>query len=179
MKHQIKYDPTRFGAPILTFSGTTVYPLDPKPNEILIVDIAHALSRMCRFNGHIQRDIYSVAEHSMRVVDRLELSHVPREVSLWGLLHDASEAYLADIVKPAKDFLPDYLKYEKQLMDVIAKRFGLPVDMPAKVHEADRYLYTIETEDLRGPIFEATTIKRTLSPATAEKLFLEYFYDLQ
>ena len=86
----------RVGDWIQTMSGVIFYPLDPRPEEIRIEDIAHALSHQCRFAGHC-REFYSVAEHSVRVSREL-----PQEFMLWGLLHDASEAYLVDLPRPIK-----------------------------------------------------------------------------
>src|ERR1039457_118422 len=83
-----------------TFSGLRFWPLDPNPEKILIDDIAHALAHQCRFGGHASR-FYSVAEHSVHV-SRL----CPPEDALWGLLHDASEAYLVDLPRPLKQ-LPE------------------------------------------------------------------------
>ena len=81
----------RNGSWLQTYTGIQFWPLDPRPEEIDIQDIAHALSLLCRFNGHCQR-FYSVAEHSVHVSTILA-----PEFGLWGLLHDAAEAYLSDI----------------------------------------------------------------------------------
>jgi hypothetical protein len=82
-----------------TYTGLQFWPLDPKPEEICIEDIAHALSMMCRYNGHCQR-FYSVAEHSVLVS-----LNVDQRFALHGLLHDASEAYFGDIIRPIKPFI--------------------------------------------------------------------------
>ncbi|MBF0612521.1 MAG: hypothetical protein HQL55_15470, partial [Magnetococcales bacterium] len=76
---------------IQTFTGRQFWPLAPVLEHIHVQDIAHALSLLCRFNGHCQK-FYSVAEHSLHVATIL-----PPELAGWGLLHDASEAYLADL----------------------------------------------------------------------------------
>ena len=51
---------------ITTFSGVRFWPLLPNPDDILIADIAHALSNQCRFGVHASR-FYSVAEHTVHV----------------------------------------------------------------------------------------------------------------
>jgi hypothetical protein len=79
---------------ITTFSGVLFRPLLPNPDDIRIADIAHALSQQYRFAGHT-RTFYSVAEHSVRV----SLLCRPDD-ALWGLLHDASEAFLTDVPAP-------------------------------------------------------------------------------
>lgn len=86
-----------------------------------VYDIAHALSNTCRYTGH-SKYFFSVAEHSINVALML-----PKHKQLWGLLHDASEAYLADIASPVKQLLPDYKKLEQKIMWRIAKKFNLPI----------------------------------------------------
>jgi len=116
---------------IETYTGRKFYVLDPNPDDISIIDIAHALSMMCRYNGH-SKFFYSVSEHSVLVAN-----NVPKEHMLWGLLHDASEAYLADIASPIKPHLSNYKELEKNVMKAVCQRFGLPEEMPDDVHEID------------------------------------------
>jgi hypothetical protein len=132
--------------PIRTFTGRLVYPLDMKPGDICIEDIAHALSNLCRFNGHSAR-FFSVAEHSWHVSQVL-----PRRHALWGLLHDASEAYLNDMVKPIKeaDGFEAYRDAEHRLERVIADVFGLSWPRPEEFTLADRRLLITEQRDLFG-----------------------------
>lgn len=113
-----------------------------RPETINIEDIAHSLSLQCRFNGHIKQ-FYSVAQHSVLVCER-----VPPEDKLWGLLHDASEAYLSDVPAPMKRLMADYLQLERALMRVICDVFGLPYEMPATVKEADLRMLATEKRDL-------------------------------
>jgi 5'-deoxynucleotidase YfbR-like HD superfamily hydrolase len=90
-----------------------------------IEDIAHGLAHTCRFNGHF-KFFYSVAEHSMDVAD-----HLSDEQKLLGLLHDASEAYLADLPRPIKPHLSNYRRLEAAIMAAVADRFELNQVMPA------------------------------------------------
>ncbi len=90
-------------------SGHDIDPLNVKPADITIEDIAHGLSMTCRFAGQC-RLYYSVAQHSVLVS-----TLVPESMALWGLLHDASEAYLGDIYGPLKQYLPNYLAIENHL----------------------------------------------------------------
>src|SRR5690349_19702773 len=109
------------GSWMQTFTGRRFYPLDPKVEDIDPTDIAHALSLICRYGGHVTR-FYSVAEHCVL------LSHaVSPENALWALLHDATEAYVGDMVRPLKQHMPAYRDVEDRLMLVIADRFGLPI----------------------------------------------------
>jgi hypothetical protein len=167
---------------ITTFSGIRFWPLLPNPDDIRIEDIAHALSNQCRFAGHA-REFYSVAEHSVRVSQLC-----PPEHALWGLLHDASEAYLVDLPRPLK-LLPEFAAYreaERRLQRAVAVRFGLPPDQPASVTEADDTMLWIEAHSLLDsaavevirntrPPFEITD---PLLPGEAERLFLSRFKEL-
>lgn len=84
---------------IQTVEGKAFFFLDPKPADFSISMIAHCLARECRWGNHIP-EFYSVAEHSVRV------SYVcDPEDALWGLLHDASEAFLTDVPTPIKNYL--------------------------------------------------------------------------
>ena len=135
----------RKGEWMQTRAGLAYWPLDPRPEEILIDDIAHALALQCRYGGHC-RSFYSVAEHSVHV------SYiVPPEHALVGLLHDATEAYLVDLPRPVKLMLPAYREIEDANWRVIAKKFRLPVSMPACVKEADAAICLAEQEALMAP----------------------------
>lgn len=72
--------------------------------DISIVDIAGPLSRICRWGGQCNQH-YSVAQHSLHVADLLERSGASARTQLVGLLHDAHEAYLGDIVTPLRERL--------------------------------------------------------------------------
>jgi hypothetical protein len=99
--------------------------------DVRLPDISHALSMLNRFTGHTTQP-YSVAQHSV-VVSKL----VPQEDALWGLLHDASEAYLGDVARPLKAMLPEYVALEKRIQQVIARAFGLRWPAPPSVKAAD------------------------------------------
>lgn len=126
-------------------SGRRLFVLSPRVEEIQIEDIAHHLSMICRFGGGC-RYWYSVAEHSVLV------SHlVPREFALEGLLHDGTEAYLGDIIRPLKGELPDYKRIEQMWELAIAVRFGLPRTLSPEVKVADRRALLTERRDLQVP----------------------------
>lgn len=170
----------RTGNWIQTFTGRPFWPLDPKPEEIFIEDIARSLSMRCRYGGHVRR-FYSVAEHSV-IVSR----HVPSEFALWGLLHDASEAYSADIPRPLKKCLPDWKALEGAIMGAVAQRFGLQGDEPPAVKAADFAVCA----DERAQILEPSVIEwdelpiplgvhlDCLPPRSAEILFLDRFQEI-
>lgn len=107
------------------------WPLDPRPEDIEISTIAHALSMQVRWGGHIQ-PFYSVAEHCVHVALKM-----PPEHMLWGLLHDAAETWLTDLPAPVKQLCPQYTALESRIMEVVCRKYDLPVDMPEAVHRAD------------------------------------------
>jgi hypothetical protein len=139
----------RGGSSLLVYSGTVFWPLDPHPAEVLVADIAHHLSNLCRFTGGTRR-FYSVAQHCVHVHDALAVHG--DDVAAWGLLHDASEAYLGDIARPTKHavagFGEAYREAEARLMAVVAQRFGLAPDEPKAVREADNRMLLTEARDL-------------------------------
>lgn len=125
----------RLGDFMQTYTGRKFWPMDPRADEVDIRDIAHSLAMQCRYAGHCKR-FYSVAEHSTLIARWLVGRH-GAEVALWGLLHDASEAYLVDVPRPVKPYLTGYKDAESMVMRRVCDRFGLPHEMPAAVHAAD------------------------------------------
>jgi len=163
---------------IQTYTGRKFHPLDPSEAEFDIRDIAHSLSLLCRFNGHCLR-FYSVAEHSVRVARIL-----PEEHRLWGLLHDAGEAYVTDLPRPVKKQMPIFRAFEDRILERVAQVFGLSWPMPALVKAADDTLLATEARDLMAPhpadwglgtnpLDEQ--IIDPLGPEAAERLFLDTF----
>lgn len=96
---------------ILTYKRKEFYPLEPKVEDIDIEDIAHALSLLCRANGHFKH-FYSVGLHSLNCAKEAQARGYSERVMLGCLLHDGSEAYLADITRPVKRHLQKYLEIE-------------------------------------------------------------------
>jgi len=175
-----EFDPTE--AWIQTFSGKRFTPTNPNPEAIVIQDIAHALSMQCRFSGHVKK-FYSVAQHSVLVSYLCN-----QEDALWGLLHDATEAYLVDIPRPLKRSgkFDAYLEFEKNMQTAVCQRFGLEDKEPLSVKKADLLLLATEARDLMSPLREdwiylvrPLPMKiESLHPEDAKLLFLNRFYDL-
>jgi uncharacterized protein len=173
---------TRKGDWIQTYTGRKFWPLDPRPEEVQIEDIAHALSMLCRFNGHTT-EFYSVAEHSFHVSCLLSGEH-----ALVGLLHDASEAYLSDVTRPVKPFLEGYMRIESDLMGAIAERFGFSWPPHGDVKRADTAMLATEANHLLrgGPQgwswdWRSCVLSRELKPlpqSLAKELFMSRFKEL-
>ncbi len=136
----------RYGDWMQTASGGQFWPLDPRPSEVSIDDIAHALSLICRFGGHCRR-FYSVAEHSVLTARAAEPQH-----KRWALMHDSPEAYILDMVRPLKKHMPAYAAHEERLMRAISLRFNLLLDMPAEVKLLDdRILMDERAQNMMPP----------------------------
>jgi hypothetical protein len=140
---------SRQGDRMQTYTGRQFWPVDPRAEEVDIQDIAHALSHMCRFAGHVRR-FYSVAEHCVRV-SWLAPFEAPA-LALAALLHDATEAYVVDVPRPLKRFLPGYAEIEARVARCVETRFGLEagaLDHPSIKHW-DEVLLATEARDLMG-----------------------------
>lgn len=135
---------------ILTYTGKRFYPIEPRMQDVDIVDIGHALSNLCRYAGHPPHH-YSVAQHSIHVAEDIANLGHPRDAQLAGLLHDAPEAYVVDVPAPVKKYLPDYRKIEDRLWQVIQAKFGIPdgiYDDIIKV--SDQRVFAAEARDMMG-----------------------------
>ena len=170
-------------ATIQTASGRYVDLSAPSPRHIEIGDIAHALSNICRFGGHT-REFYSVAQHSV-MASRI----VPPEHALAALLHDAAEAYVGDMVLPAKQMLPEFRTLEADVWQAVAVAFGLPEELPACVKRADLVMLATERRDLMAeqstpwPVLEGvTTLPDAITPwkpSDARALFVLRYWEIK
>jgi len=129
-----------------TFSGIKAQILDPKPEQILIPDIAHALSNIGRFGGHT-RKFSSVAQHCV-LTARLSPAG---SLKLASILHDSSEAFLIDLPSPIKNAIPQYKEIEERLQKVIATRFGIDFELFDMIKIYDQQALFIEAKALLAP----------------------------
>lgn len=167
---------------IQTYSGKQVNLLNPSPDSIVIQDIAHALSQLCRFTGHT-RYHYSVAQHSVYVS-----YFCNQENALYGLLHDASEMLISDINSPLKNTeqLKGYKELEKKIQKTIYNKFGLFEEEPTDVKKADLIMLATEARDLMSPLhsdwknqYNPIPFKiERMTPDEAEDMFMKRFYEL-
>ena len=183
-----------------TFTGKQFWPCDPRPEDVCLEDIAHALSLQCRFAGHC-REFYSVAEHSVRVSWLIEAWNVREGYAgawrftscLAALLHDASEAYCIDVPRPLKPYLAGYKAIEAGVMSALERWAGLnpgACSVPAIKH-ADEVLLRTEARDLMSappvpwtfaqgaPAEPLPDVIRPMSPEFAKGLFIDRFNELK
>lgn len=166
---------------IATHSGAYFYIDECNLEDIPIEDIANALALSCRFNGHIDR-FYSVAEHSV-IVSHL----VPEEWALCGLLHDASEAFVADMPRPFKSAIKGYNEVQARIEKAVAEHYGFPFPLPEAVEYIDRHIVADEANVLFKQPPEWTHFYDSvcphemiagLDPDAAKELFLDRYKEL-
>jgi len=150
--------PITNGSPwILTASGGQFHYLDNNPEELNIADMARAMSRDCRYGGHLsdefEDDIYSVAQHSVYVYRLLVRKGAPLRTLPWAIAHDLPEGYWRDIMTPLKDVLSDYRANEDRTASLLRNRNGIPYDDEVEhyVKWADMQLYYAERHHLLVP----------------------------
>lgn len=161
---------------IRTSSGVKFYPLNPDPQGILIEDIAHALSLLCRGNGHV-KVFFSVGQHCIHCAKEAEQRGYSTRLILACLLHDASEAYLSDITRPVKQHLQDYCRYEEHLLEVIYKKFlGSPLSQEeqklVKIIDDDMLYYDLR-DLLNEPVGELVNGQ---DPRSAPVMYSSFSY---
>jgi len=173
-------DDERNGDWMQTFTGRAFWPVDPRADEICIEDIAHALSMICRYCGHV-RTFYSVAQHSVLVA-----RSASPENKLWALMHDASEAYIVDVPRPLKPSLPGYREIESRVMAAVCERFGMSPIEPPEIKRIDNAILADEAAQLMAvPPRDWNLPEAPLgididpwSPIVAKAEFLEMFGNL-
>lgn len=188
----------RYGDFMWCASGVHFYPLDPRPDEVRLGDVARGLSNECRYAGQV-RYYYSVADHSVTVseqVERLarELGWCERDVrraAITGLFHDAGEAYLGDVIRPLKyqRTLRGYRRAERRVDRTVevwlGAQFGFRINRATRalVREVDARLLVDEIPVLitgadmayqRAKYGEPLGVMISLrAPQAAEYAFLE------
>lgn len=170
---------------IRTYTGIRINPLNPDKNLIDIVDVAHALSLLCRANGHF-KTFYSVGQHSINCMKEAKARGYSEKVQFACLLHDASEAYLSDVTRPVKAEMPQYRAIEKPLQDMIWLKYlreSLTEDEFEQVRDIDdtilyyefiyfmnEVIYEKQPELKSNPIFEFQAFEKV------ENTFIERFH---
>lgn len=164
---------------IETYTGQQFHFANPQPSEIHIEDIAHALSLLCRYNGHTKR-FYSVAEHSILISQWL-LFNGYEDLALTGLLHDGAEAYIGDMPRPIKVTMPEFKRLEERIDRAVSLRFGTAYPFPPIVKELDTRILVDERKQVMNPSpnkwgtddLEGISVEMDLwQPQDVEKIFL-------
>jgi hypothetical protein len=184
------------------YTGTRFYTFDPRPEDVRIEDISHALGLQCRYNGNCKR-FYSVAEHSCLLSDFVlyrgsDGAHPPdhgdvfdRAIhgysALIALMHDAAEAYIGDMVRPVKHRMPAFRELEATIEAVVFPALGLPAEIPPWMRALDSRILCDERaqamltqhNDWSTDELEPLGVELQFwRPARAEYEFLRRFFQL-
>ena len=142
---------------ITTYTGKHLEPTNPTADKICVEDIAHALSMLCRGNGHV-KTFWSVGEHCICCAKEAAAQGLPSRMVLACLLHDASECYMSDVPRPFKKQLPAYQEQEDHLLSIIYTKFlgnGLTAEEQAQLKEIDNALLWYDLDYLLSEPQEA------------------------
>ena len=172
---------------IMTYTKKMFDPLHPDAALMDMEDITHALSLLCRANGHF-RNFYSVGQHSVNCAREAKARGYSEKIQLACLLHDASEAYLSDVIRPIKPHLTGYYEIEARLQNQIyAKWLPSPLTEAERkqITEIDDALLYHEFSSLTGhqvtetaPILHSTPVVELEEFRNVERRYLERFEKL-
>ena len=135
---------------ITTYTGKHFEPTNPNPETIRIEDIAHALSLICRGNGHV-KTFWSVGQHCINCAKEAWARGLSNRMALACLLHDASECYMSDIPRPFKKEMPEYRAQEERLLEMIYEKFlhsPLTPEEQAQLKEIDDAMLWYDLKNL-------------------------------
>lgn len=143
---------------IETYTGKKFFVMDPSPLDVNVDDIAHSLSMLCRYFGHVQR-FFSVAEHStvlawrvLAEINDVGSKHHLRKLQdrgrmfMTALYHDATEAYTGDMARPLKINMPEFKAVEKRIGAEIASALDLFWPIPDLIKEFDTRILADERD---------------------------------
>lgn len=165
---------------IETYTGRPFWPLQPSSVGLSIIDIAHALSNQCRYSGHVAW-FYSTAQHCCLLADYCIAQGLSPLVALQLLMHDAAEAYLVDVPRPVKQFMPQYRQWDHAVNVVIRDWMNwgsLPLpdvqdDFDSRIIVDERLALMSRSGNDWGHRGEALGVKiERWSPEKAEREFL-------
>lgn len=155
---------------ITTYTGKHFDPVNPDMTQVDIQDIAHALSMICRGNGHV-KTFFSVGQHCINAAREAIERGYSQRVILACLLHDACESYMSDVPRPLKASMPEYVHIENKLLELIYEKFlgsNLTLEETAMVKQIDNDLLYYDLKELLGEI----------SSESAPKLSIKLDYQL-
>jgi uncharacterized protein len=135
----------------------------PEASDVTIGDIAAALSKVCRFAGHIHQ-FYSVAQHAINASLIVDPKH-----AFDALMHDTAEAFTNDLPTPLKYAVPIFKELEVKIEAAMAERFGFSYPLSEPVRLADAQMLGIEKIALKRD-FSAWSVLEGIETAHVEHL---------
>ncbi|MDO5156671.1 MAG: hypothetical protein Q4D51_11970 [Eubacteriales bacterium] len=168
-----------------TYGGTHFYPTKPVMEDIHIRDIAHALSLLCRGNGQVTH-FFSVGQHCINCCREAKARGYSNRLVLACLLHDASEAYMADLIRPLKKDMPEYIRHEEHLLQVIYEKYlGSPLSEEeqrlVKIVDDDMLYFDMlnllkEPQNRPEPVMKSDFSQEFVPFEQVEQQYLELFH---
>ena len=143
---------------ITTYTGKHFDPANPDIAQVDIRDIAHALSLICRGNGQV-KSFFSVGQHCINAAKEAIARGYSKRVILACLLHDAGESYLSDVPRPLKPSMPEYVRTEEHLLDLIYEKYlGYKLDKEEQslVKSIDNDLLYYDLKELLNEVSESS-----------------------
>ena len=143
---------------ITTYTGKHFDPTNPDMDQVDIRDIAHALSLICRGNGQV-KSFFSVGQHCINAAKEAIARGYSKRVILACLLHDAGESYLSDVPRPLKHSMPEYVRTEEHLLDLIYEKYlGYKLDEEEQslVKSIDNDLLYYDLKELLNEVSESS-----------------------
>lgn len=169
---------------ITTYTGRHFDPACPEEENLDIRDIAHALSLICRGNGHV-KTFFSVGQHCIHCALEAQARGYDRRLVMACLLHDASECYMSDVPRPVKQSMPLYKEMEERLLEQIYKKYlGTPLteeeEKKVKQIDDDMLYYDLlnllsEKMDRDAPVMATDFSYEILPFEEVERQYLELF----
>ena len=170
---------------IALLSGAMFDYNNPGASNVQIEDIAAALSKVCRFSGHLP-EFYSVAQHCVNTSTVL-----PWHEAYSGLMHDTSEAFTNDLPTPLKAAFPVFKQLEVKIETAMSRQFGFTYPLSPAVRLADLQMLRIEKEHLKKDFSDWDILRgvevehllekvdlRPWTPPEAEARFLARYREL-
>jgi hypothetical protein len=157
---------------ILTNSARAFDLLNPRAENVITTDLAHALSMVCRFNGHCAHH-YSVAQHSLLVAHIIEREGGTPEQQLAGLLHDGTEAYISDLTRPLKLLLIEAARQREITWLNLVSEFSAKSNVVSIRAAAMRILTTAEREGVSLLLDTYHQIEQRIWLSICERFVLE------
>ncbi len=154
---------------ITTYTGKHFDATNPDMSMVDIKDIAHALSLICRGNGHV-KTFFSVGQHCINAAREAIARGYSKRVILACLLHDACECYMSDVPRPLKPSMPEYIRTEEHLLNLIYEKF-----LGNALTEEETKLVKCIDNDLL--YYDLKELLNEVSEGTAPKLHIELSYD--
>ena len=154
---------------ITTYTGKHFDPVNPEIELIDIRDIAHALSLICRGNGQV-KTFFSVGQHCINAAKEAKARGYSNRVILACLIHDAGESYLSDVPRPLKPSMPEYIRTEEHLLDLIYEKY-----LGSKLNEEEQKL--VKSIDNALLYYDLKELLNEVSEGTAPELHIELNYE--